>query len=80
MTFTIDHDASPEEWNAFIEAVEADLNGEPDPGRLISHAPWTVRYPETTTDTASGRREVDSELVELLTGVWGFHVAELPRR
>jgi hypothetical protein len=65
MTFTIDTDASREEWDAFLAAVEADAVG---------------REPDTTTDPgAAPSPPADEELVELLSQVWGFQVGVLRR-
>lgn len=65
MTFTIDTDASREEWDAFLAAVEADAVGEEAaaPGDAVAAPPPSA----------------DEELVELLSEVWGFQVGILHR-
>jgi len=67
MTITIDIEASREEWDAFLEAVEAE-----------TRATETPRSPrEAITPPTPG---AEDGLVELLSEVRGFHVGALPHR
>lgn len=70
MTFTIESDASREEWDAFLEAIEAEALGTEDP---VSPPASGAEAPRITTVGAG------DDLIELLSEVWGFHVGAVPR-
>jgi hypothetical protein len=72
MTFTIDTEASREEWDAFLEAIEADAIGAPAPASAPSEPPDDPTPPSGVAG--------DPDLIELLTGVWGFQIGGMPHR
>jgi len=76
MTFTIDSEASPEEWKTFLEAIEAESGGKA-PERPV-HAGETGAGSPAPPDRSAGGG--DPELLELLSEVWGFQVGFLPGR
>lgn len=72
MTFTIDTEASREEWDAFLDAIEADAIGAPPPASTASEPPFDPTPPSGAVG--------DPDLIELLSEVWGFRVGGMPHR
>jgi hypothetical protein len=72
MTFTIDTEASREEWDAFLEAIEADAIGAPPPSSAASESAYDGSPPSGAVG--------DPDLIELLSEVWGFQVGAMPHR
>jgi len=72
MTFTIDTGASREEWDALLEAIEADALGAPAPSSAGAEPPFDPIRPSGAIG--------DPDLIEVLSEVWGFQVGGMPHR